>query len=271
VSDPVLDVRALADGVHVEESGPEDAPVLLCLHGIGSSSASFQRLAADLGDAVRVVRWDAPGYAASADPEQAPGLDGYADTAAELIRRRGGRAHVLGVSWGGVIALRLAARHPELVASLTVADASRGSGADPARAEAMRGRGEQLAKLGPNDFAAERGPRLVSPQAPAELVEQVTGTMARSIRLPGYGYAAASMAETDLTAELAGIAAPALVLCGAEDTVTGPDESQAIAGSLRRVAYVVLNGAGHLANQEQPDAFHDWVRAHLHVVAGVPI
>lgn len=266
------DTRAkeLADGVHVVESGPEDAPLLLCLHGIGSSSASFAQLAEDLADSVRVVRWDAPGYAASADPEKAPGLDGYADAAAELIRRRGGRAHVLGVSWGGVIALRLAVRHPELVASLVVADSSVGSGADPDATQRMRARASRLAEQGTEAFAAERGPRLVSDAAPAELVDRVVRTMADSIRLPGYGYAAEAMAEADLTPELPQITAPVLVVCGDQDRVTGPAASQAIAGGLRRAAYVVIADAGHLANQEQPDAFHSWVRAHLHVTARVP-
>jgi 3-oxoadipate enol-lactonase len=267
----VTDAAGLADGVHVEESGPQGGPLLFCLHGIGSSSASFEQLARDLGDVVRVARWDAPGYAASADPEQPPGLDGYADIAAELIRRRGGRAHVLGVSWGGVIALRLATRHPEVVASLIVADASRGSGTDPERAGRMRARAQELARQGPEAFAAARGPRLVSPAAPDSLVARVTRTMAKSIRLPGYAFAAQAMAEADLTAELPRITAPALVLCGELDTVTGPADSQAIAGALHKVAYVVLAGAGHLANQERPAAFHDWVRAHLHVVAGLPV
>jgi pimeloyl-ACP methyl ester carboxylesterase len=261
--------RELADGVHVVESGPKDGPLLLCLHGIGSSSASFARLAEDLADTVRVVRWDAPGYAASADPGHSPGLDGYADAAAELIRRRGGRAHVLGVSWGGVIALRLAVRHPELVASLVVADSSVGSGADPDSAERMRARADQLAVQGTEAFAAERGPRLVSATAPAELVDRVVRTMADSIRQPGYGYAAQAMAEADLTRELPRITAPALVICGDQDRVTGPAASQVITAGLPRAAYVVLADAGHLANQEQPEAFHSWVRAHLHITARV--
>jgi pimeloyl-ACP methyl ester carboxylesterase len=269
-------VRRIADGVHLVESGKADGPLLLCLHGIGSSSRSFEQLAEDLGPDVRVVRWDAPGYARSADAESAPGIDGYADVAAELVRRlTAGReesaAHVLGVSWGGVIALKLAARHPELVASLTVADSSLGSGTDPAKAEAMRGRAGLLAEQGPEEFARARGPRLVSAEAPAELVERVTRTMAESIRLPGYAHSSAAMAEADLTGDLARIHAPALVICGDQDQVTGLDEAQRIAGGLRRVASVVVAGAGHLANQERPDAFHAWVRAHLHVVAGVPI
>ncbi|MEU1436560.1 alpha/beta hydrolase [Streptomyces sp. NPDC005786] len=257
--------------VRTREAGDPDAPLLLCLHGIGSSSAAFTPQLDALADQVHVVAWDAPGYADSADPDHAPGLDGYADTAAALIREHGkGPAHVLGVSWGGVIALRLATRHPDLVASLIVADSSRGSGTHRDKAEAMRGRARQLAEQGPEAFAAVRGPRLVSDAAPPALVERVVATMAASLRNPGYGYATASMAEADLTDDLPAIAAPALVLCGEQDTVTGTDESQAIAGALTKSVYVTLSGAGHLSNQERPEAFNAWVRAHLHVVARIP-
>ncbi|WLQ33244.1 alpha/beta hydrolase [Streptomyces castrisilvae] len=259
-----------AAGIHTREAGDPEAPLLLCLHGIGSSSAAFAPQLAGLADQVRVVAWDAPGYADSADPAHAPGLDGYADTAAALIRAHGGPAHVLGVSWGGVIALRLAARHPGLVASLIVADSSRGSGTDPDKAKAMRARAGQLAAEGPDAFAAARGPRLVSDAAPPALVQHVVATMAAAVRDPGYGYAAEAMAGADLTDDLPAITAPALVLCGEQDTVTGTDESQILAGGLEKSVYVTLSGAGHLANQERPEAFNAWVRAHLHVVARVP-
>ncbi|MFC7307220.1 alpha/beta fold hydrolase [Streptomyces monticola] len=242
----------------------------MCLHGIGSSSAAFAHQLADLSTVARVVAWDAPGYAASPDPQAAPGLDGYADTAAELIRERGGRAHVIGVSWGGVIALRLAARHPDLVAGLVIADSSRGSGTDQGRAEGMRRRAAELEASGAQEFAAARAPRLLSPDAPDGLVRAVTRTMAASVRLPGYAWAAETMAATDLTPDLARIDVPALVLCGEHDTVTGVEESQRIAGLLPRGVFVILAGAGHLANQEQPAAFNDWVRAQLRITALIP-
>ncbi|MEU1196300.1 alpha/beta fold hydrolase [Streptomyces sp. NPDC005813] len=259
----------IADTVHTEEAG-DQGPLLLCLHGIGSSSAAFAPQLAELGRYARVVAWDAPGYAKSADPEGPLTLDDFADTAAELIRSRGGSAHVLGVSWGGVIALRLAVRHPGLVASLVVADSSPGSGTDPKKAAAMRARAAELAETGPRAFAERRAPRLVSEHAPAELVRRVTDTMADAIRLPGYGHAAESMAATDLRAELSRIAAPTLVLCGDQDRVTGVDASQAIAGAVHRTAYVIVKDAGHLANQEQPERFNAWVLSHLRITARIP-
>jgi pimeloyl-ACP methyl ester carboxylesterase len=255
--------------VHVEEAG-DRGPLLLCLHGIGSSSAAFAPQLAELSAYARVVAWDAPGYAKSPDPEGPLDLDGFADAAAEVIRERGGRAHVLGVSWGGVIALRLAARHPDLVESLVVADSSAGSGTDPAKAEGMRARAAELAELGPRAFAEKRGPRLVSGGAPEELVQRVVGTMAGSVRLPGYAYAAESMACADLRAELPAIAAPTLVLCGDQDRVTGVEASQVLAGALHKTAYVIVKDAGHLANQEQPERFNAWVLSHLRITARIP-
>lgn len=258
-----------AGSIHVQEAGT-DGPLVLCLHGIGSSSAAFAAQLAELSTVSRVLAWDAPGYGRSADPGQALDLDGYADAAAELIRARAGSAHVIGVSWGGVIALRLAGRHPELVDSLVVADSSRGSGTSPERAAVMRARPALLAELGPTAFAEQRAPGLLSANAPAELVRRVVTTMAESVRLPGYAHAAASMAGTDLLAELPGIDIPTLLLCGEQDTVTGIEASQALAGALPRAAFVILADAGHLANQEQPSAFNDWVRAHLRITAAIP-
>lgn len=254
-------------GLHLEQAGT-GGPLVLCLHGIGSSSAAFSPQLQALAGNFRVLAWDAPGYAKSADPERELSLDDYADAAAAVIRAHdgGGGAHVLGVSWGGVIALRLATRHPDLVASLTIADSTPGSGTTPDKAAGMRARIAELADLGPRAFAERRGPRLVSAGAPHELLRRVVDTMADSIRLPGYGYAAESMATTDLRGELARVTAPTLVLCGDQDRVTGPEASQVLAGGLHRTAYVIVKDAGHLANQEQPEHFNAWLLSHLHIV-----
>lgn len=251
--------------IHVVDQG--HGPTLLCLHGIGSSSASFAPQFDELAAELRVLAWDAPGYARSADPAAPLDLDGYADAAADVLQERvSGPAHVLGVSWGGVIAMRLATRRPDLVRSLILADSSRGSGRDPGQAAAMRARVGELTEQGPAEFARRRGHRLVSDQAPAELVERVMATMAASIRLPGYGYAAATMADTDLTGALADVKVPTLVLCGAEDTVTGVAESQALAGGIPDAVFVTLRGAGHLANQEAPTSFNAWLSSYVHIV-----
>ncbi|WGX95019.1 alpha/beta fold hydrolase [Nocardioides sp. L-11A] len=237
------------------------APTLM-LHGIGSSSLAFGHQLSALADELAMVAWDAPGYAASSDPDVLLDLDGYVDRAAALARDRFGDrpVHLVGVSWGGVLALRTAASHPELVRSLTVIGASLGSGVDAARAAAMRERSGELLRLGAAAFARQRGPRLLSPDADAALVEHVVATMAAAVRPPGYARAAEAMAAADLSADLGRITAPTLVLAGAEDRVTGPDRAREIAALVPGSALVLIPGAGHLANQERPALVDAWLR-----------
>lgn len=248
--------------LHVEDAGA--GPALLCLHGIGSSSAAFRYQLEALSASRRVLAWDAPGYARSDDPPGPPGMDGYADAAADLLSARGlRRAHVLGVSFGGVIAVRLALRHPAAVRSLILADSTPGTGSDPAKATAMRAREEDLAVQGAYRFSAARAGRLLSASASPQLLEEVTRSMAASIRLPGYGWAAAAMAETDHTPAFPALRTPTLVLCGSEDVVCPPQVSRAIAAAVPGARMEVVDGAGHLSNQEQPDRFNELVETFL--------
>lgn len=251
--------------IHVAQVGK--GPTLLCLHGIGSSSEAFEPQFAELSDDLHLVAWDAPGYGKSGDPAAPLDLDGFADSAARVITDHSDApVHVLGASWGGVIAVRLSRRHPELVRSLILAGASRGSGAEPQRAAAMRERPQALAREGIDAFAAQRGPRLVSAGADAALVDQVVDSMRRAVRLPGYAYAAESMAATDLTAELPTVSTPTLVLCGSEDAVTGIPESQALAGGIPDAVFVTLRDAGHQVNQEAPASFNAWMSAFISII-----
>lgn len=251
--------------IHLAEAG--SGPELLCLHGIGSSSESFRPQLDGLSGIARVVAWDAPGYGKSADPESTVDMDGFADAAAQVIRERGtGPVHVLGVSWGGVIAQTLALRDPELVKSLILADSSRGSGRTAEGAEGMRARVADLTQIGAEEFARKRAPRLLSDQAPPDLVEQVVATMAAAVRLPGYRYAVEAMAATDTSRRLREIQIPTLVLCGDRDQVTGIAESQALAGGIPDAVFVTVSGAGHLANQERSESFNAWVSAYVHII-----
>ncbi|MBG6087717.1 alpha/beta fold hydrolase [Actinomadura viridis] len=237
---------------------------LLCLHGIGSGGAAFDAVTPLLADRFRVIARDAPGYASAADPPGPPGMDGYADAAVAVLDGLGlERAHVLGVSWGGVIAARIALRHPDRLRSLILADSTRGSGTSPEKAAAMRARGAELAGLGPAAFARRRAARLLSPAATPREVARVAEAMAAAVRMPGYGYAAESMAATDHGPLLGRIRARALVLVGEHDAVCPPAESRLIAAAVPGARYAEIPGAGHLSNQERPAEFARAVRDFL--------
>lgn len=257
--------------IHEPATGSASDTVLL-LHGIGGSAASFAGLAPLLAaDGWRAVAWDAPGYGDSADPgpevtgPDAPGA--YVAVVADVLDAlEATPAHLVGVSWGGVIATHVAARRPDLVASLTLVDSTRGSGTAPEKAAAMRGRVTELEAAGASRFAAARAPRLLADGAEPSVFAEVERQMA-SVRVPGYAGAAEMMAQSDTGAVLAGLRVPTLVLVGEEDRVTGVEESRLLASRIPGASFGLVADAGHAAVQERPG---EVARALLAFLADLP-
>lgn len=232
--------------------GPTTRTVVL-LHGIGGSAASCAEVAERLaGQGARTIAWDAPGYGRSRDPF------GDADLVDRLSGSLGalrlGPVDIIGTSWGGVIATCLAHRHPGRVSSLVLADSTRGSAVDAAKATAMRSRIVELEALGPEQFAARRAGRLVSPHAADDVAVRVRQQMAR-VRVPGYRAAAEFMASTDTGPLLGDIRVPTLVIVGEDDVVTGVDEARLLADRIPGARLTIIPRAGHAAITERPDEF----------------
>lgn len=243
-----LDSRISLHGVSLVVHG-EGAPVFL-MHGIGGNAASCGALAQLLSEAgYRTFCWDAPGYGESADPQgpvDHPGL--VLQILASLAL---GPAHLIGTSWGGVIATKAAAQAPDAVRSLVLADSTRGSAVTGESANRMLARIPELAELGPEDFADRRAPRLLSPAADAATAEAVRSEMA-AVRLPGYTAAATMMAATDTSDAMRSLQVPSLVLVGEDDVVTGVAESRILAASITDASFKIIPRAGHAAVQEKP-------------------
>src|SRR6476661_6782991 len=106
-------------GVSKNGSTGGEGPPLLLVHGFGGAAWNFSELA-PLLPGRRLIIPDLPGHGASS-PLPAPTLTGFADVLAEILDRP---VDVLGHSLGGVVALHLAERHPQLVRSLVLAAAA---------------------------------------------------------------------------------------------------------------------------------------------------
>ena len=131
------------------ESGSRDADdVVLLLHGLGGSRISWEPQLADLGRRALIAAWDLPRYGASpplAGPTTFPALaDAVATWADEL---GADRVHLVGISFGGMIAQYTAAAHPDRIASLTLLATSPKFGLDGTEPEAWRA--ARLAPPGP--------------------------------------------------------------------------------------------------------------------------
>src|SRR5579875_2784646 len=108
----------------VTDSGPDDAPVVVLLHGFPQDRQAWGKVTPQLVDAgYRVLAPDQRGYSPGASPR---GVSAYrlrelcGDVAALLDAAGAGQAHIVGHDWGGAVAWSFAGAHPHRVASCTV-------------------------------------------------------------------------------------------------------------------------------------------------------
>lgn len=245
-----------------------EGAVVLLLHGLGGSRISWEPQMGALGDR-RTIAWDMPGYGeATPLPDGPLTWPAVADAAAALLDAIGvERAHVVGISMGGMIAQHLAARHPRRVWSLTLLSSSPAFGLDgtsPAEWTARR-----LAPLDeglhPADYAERVVTALAAPGADPEVVARQSAAMAR-IEPAALRRTIALVATHDARGIHHLITAPTLVLVGEQDRETPVDYSQALADRIAGATVRVVPGAGHLLNAEAPGPVNELITEHLDTV-----
>ena len=101
--------------------GDGDGPAVICLHSTGSSSRQWSRLAERLSPRFRVIPVDliAHGRSRPWNRGEAPSIDAELEALSALVRSQPGAVHVVGHSYGGAVALRLAMRHPDRISTVT--------------------------------------------------------------------------------------------------------------------------------------------------------
>lgn len=101
-----------------------DGPPVVLLHGHVGDRRTWRRQIDNLSDDFTVVAWDAPGFGGSSDPQETFRLSDFADSLAAFIDGLGlGRPHVVGLSFGGGLALEFYRRHPTIPTTLVLTGA----------------------------------------------------------------------------------------------------------------------------------------------------
>jgi 3-oxoadipate enol-lactonase len=244
-------------------------PTVVLSNSLGSTRAMWEPQVPALVDAgFRVIRYDTRGHGASDVPTGPYSLDDLVDDLIALLDTTDTeQAHVIGLSLGGMTAMRLAARNPDRVASLALLCTSALLGPPQFwldRAAAARTYGtESIADAVVSRWFTEAMVR-TEPATVAESRAMIAST-------PGEGYAACceAIAEMDLRADLPHIAVPTLALAGAQDPATPPEHLELIAKSIPGATLAVIPGAAHLANLEQPTEVTAVLLDHLEIARRV--
>lgn len=254
--------------ISIDELGTGD--VLILLHGIGGNKRNWHPNLDALGAHFRAVAWDARGYGESDDYEGDLKFSDYTHDVARVLDHLGAKkAHVLGLSMGGRIAMDFAETYPHRLLSLTLCDTHTGYAnfSEERKQSFLRLRLEPLeAGKEPKDIAEPVARSLVSPKASREAFLQLVDSMCR-LHKQSYMKSIKATVLSDTHRRLGDIRVPTHVIVGADDKLTTPEMAKSIAGQIRGARLTVIPDAGHLVNIEQPAAFNAAVLAFLREVA----
>ena len=244
---PIAQVNGL--DVHYELHG--DGPPLLAISGSGNDLRVSQPSLLPVNRVFTTLSYDQRGLGQTSKPDTDDTMADYADDAAALVRAMGwDRCHVMGTSFGGMVALNLAVRHPEVIDRLVLCCTS--PGGDVPSYPLHR-----LGRLSPAEAFEERC-RLTDRRYDPDAAEPIPGagryfcgmkqqSMAPPDpeRLAGLGRQMRARMGHDVMADLPAITHPTLVCAGEYDDIAPVENSELLVDRMPNATLRVFDG-GHV-------------------------
>lgn len=250
---------ATANGIDLNyvESG-QGAQTVVFAHGLLLDHHMFEAQRQALEGRYRVVAYDHRGQGDSAPAAGGYDMDSLTEDAVDLIRAtQSAPCHFIGLSMGGFVGMRLAARYPELLRSLTLLNTS---AMPETLLQRLRFRAMQafVALFGPGPLLPQVLPVMfgrsfrADPQRRAQLERWIHHV--RSLPRRIVGPVGGVIGRPAIIDELKYIRCPTLVVTGDEDDTTPPAEAERIASQIAGARLLRLAQCGHSSTIEAPDA-----------------
>jgi 3-oxoadipate enol-lactonase len=242
--------------LHVHDTGSGDA--LLFLHAFPLDASMWDHQVAAFSDRHRCLRPDVYGFGASPAPPPGMTLDTLAEAVVDALDSHGVQsATVVGLSMGGYVTFALLRRVADRVGALVLCDTRAATDTEQARADRLA-MAAQVRRDGVEGIVEPMVGRLLAPHSATEfhISDPVRGRIRRATA-EGVAAAQEAMAgRPDSTALLGSISVPTLVVVGAQDALTPPEEARRMADAIPGARIEVIDDAGHLSNLERWDAFN---------------
>lgn len=248
--------------------GNPGAPTVVFGHGLLFSGWMFTAQVEALEDEYRCVTIDWRSQGKSPTARDGHDMDTLTLDLVALLDHLGLDAvHYVGLSMGGYVGMRLAARYPERVQSLALLDTDAGP-EDPEVAPRYRKLASVFRFVGPGPIRKQFEPIMFGPTFRADPAgRRVIDEFIRQLKVPKrVGIKRAVLGITDrlpVADELGGIRAPTVVIVGADDVATPPHKAEAIASAIDGAKLEIVPDAGHSSTLEQPDVLTRLIREHL--------
>jgi len=237
-----------------EEAGGGQLTPIVFLHGVGSDKSVWHPQLHHFGRTRRTVAFDYPGYGDSDPAPKGTARDDYASAIISAMHELGiDRAHICGLSLGGVVAIAMHHADPDRCASLILADTFAVHPEGRAIYERSVSASENLRAL-----AEARVDVLLAQPAAPRVRREVVETMA-NIDPAAYCTGAEAVWLADQRDRVEQIRVPTLVLVGDQDLITPPELSNELVDLIPEARMQVIQGAGHLGNLEKAEEFNRMV------------
>lgn len=244
---------------HISVDHMGSGELLVCMHGIGGNKRNWHDNLPVLAEHFHAAAWDARGYGESDDYDGPLIFSHFSHDLARVLDYFGAeKAHIVGLSMGGRIAMDFAERYPQRIISLTLCDTHRGFShfSEEKKQEFIRLRKEPLINGGePKDIAVPVAKTLVGPNASKEAFDKLVDSMCR-LHKWSYIKSIEATVMTDSHDKLGEIRVPTHVMVGGADRLTTPEMAQEITQMIPGAKLTVIPDAGHLANIENPAEFN---------------
>ena len=237
--------------IHYRDQGQRDGPPLVFINSLGTDFRIWDEVAEILAPDFRLITYDKRGHGLSESGPDKNDIADYArDLAALLDALAVGRATVVGLSIGGLIAQEFYRQHPERVGALVLCDTAAKIGTD----EVWDQRIAEVESGGIEALADAVLQRWCTAHFRAARSAELAGMRAMLTRTPRQGYLAAcgALKRADLRPYAREIEAPTLCLVGDEDGSTPVALVKETAALIVGSRFEIIEGAGHLPNVEQP-------------------
>ncbi|MDP4001986.1 3-oxoadipate enol-lactonase [Methylobacterium sp. NEAU K] len=242
--------------------GPEGAPVVAFSNSLGATLEMWDALLPALGGRFRTLRYDTRGHGGSATRDRPTEIADLAGDLAGLLDALGiGRAHLVGLSLGGMTVQALASADPARSLSATLM----ATAAHLPSEQSWNERAETVRAQGPGALVEATLARWFTPAFRQHHPEALQAVRARFLACDPAGYAVCcgAIGRMDLRHALSAITAPTLVIAGRDDPSTPPSMAEVICSGIAQAELVVLPQAAHLLAVERAEAAGGYLRAFL--------
>lgn len=264
-------IRVNGANLYYEDTGGQGKETIVFSHGLLFNCHQFDAQVAALSERYRCIAYDHRGQGQSEVTKDGYDMETVYEDAAALIHALNAEpCHFVGLSMGGFVGMRLAARRPELIKSLILLETT--ADMEPEENVPKYKMLTYIARFFGTGIVADRimpimfGQKFLNDPNRAKQREEVKRQWSAANRIGATRAVTGVINRRGIYEEISNIVVPTLIMVGDQDVATVPEKSKRIHDKIRGSKLVMIPGAGHSSSMEEPDFVNVQIRSFLGIL-----